>query len=97
MIPKSSLEAIFLGGGLISGGLLSNLGINNNNIISGIPNYITITSNLWFVVKKSREATLLRIAGFVCNYPCRMSCDKGERAGIGCLVKEIAFWDGEQV
>ena len=26
-----------------------------------------------------------------------MSCDKGERAGIGLLVKEIAFWDGEWV
>ena len=26
-----------------------------------------------------------------------MSCDKGEHTGIGRMVKEIAFWDGEGV
>ena len=95
VIPKSSPEEICLGGGLIVGGLLASLGINNNNIISGIPNYIPSPSNLWCVAKKSREDTFMRIAGFVCNYPCRMSCEKGERSGLVCLVKEIAFWDGE--
>ena len=37
----------------------------------------------------------MRIAGFLYNYPCSMSYDKGERAGIGRLVKDTAFWDGE--
>ena len=26
-----------------------------------------------------------------------MSCDRGDRAGIAHLVKEIDFWDGELV
>ena len=26
-----------------------------------------------------------------------MSCDKGECAGLGRIVKDIAFWDGERV
>ena len=39
----------------------------------------------------------MRIAGFVCKYPCSMSCDRGEHAGIAHLVKEIDFWDGELV
>ena len=33
----------------------------------------------------------MRIAGFLCNYPCSMSCKKEERAGIGRLVKDINF------
>ena len=40
VMPKASTDAIFLGGGLILGGLLASLGINNNKIISGIPNCI---------------------------------------------------------
>ena len=40
MTPKSSPEAIYLGGGLVVGGLLESLGINDNKIISGIPNFI---------------------------------------------------------
>ena len=39
----------------------------------------------------------MRIAGFVCNYPCSMSCNKVEHAGIGRMVKDIDFWDSEQV
>ena len=39
----------------------------------------------------------MKIAGFVCNYPCSISCDRGERSGIAHLVKEIDFWDGELV
>ena len=49
------------------------------------------------MAKKAREATFMRIAGFVCNYPWCMLCDKGERAGLGRLLKEIALWDGERV
>ena len=94
-MPKASLESIYLGGGLIVGGLLESLGINDNKIISGIPNCIPSPSNLWYVVKKSHEAVFIRISGFICNYPCSMSCDKGYRAGLGRLVKEIDLWDGE--
>ena len=72
VMPKASPEAISLGYGLIVGGLLESLGINNNKIISGIQNCIPIPSNIWYVVKKSREATFTRIAGFVCNYTCSM-------------------------
>ena len=72
MIPKSSPEAICFGGGLIVGGILVSVGINDNKIISGIPNYIPIPSNLRYAVKKFREATFTRIAGFVYNYPCSM-------------------------
>ena len=72
-------------------GFLESLGINDNKIISGVPNLIPSPSKLWYVVKKSREAKFMMIAGFVCNYPCRMSCDKGDRAGLGRLVKDIAF------
>ena len=93
MIPKLSLEAIFLGGGLISGGLLANLGINDNKITSGIPNYIPSPSNLRYVAKKSRQAKFIRIKGFEYNYPCSMSFNKVERDGLGCMLKEIDFWD----
>ena len=48
-------------------------------------------------MNKACEATFIRITGFVYNYPYSMSCDKGERAGLGRLVKDISFWDGEQV
>ena len=72
VIPKSSPEEICIGGGLIVGGLLASLGINNNNIISGIPNCIPIPSNLQYVVNKSREVIFKSIAGFFCNYPCRI-------------------------
>ena len=39
----------------------------------------------------------MRIAGFVFNYPCSMSCNKGDYAGLGILVKEIAIWYVERV
>ena len=81
--------------GLITGGLLESLGINNKMIISGNPNYIPIPSNLWYVVKKYREAIFMIISGSVCNCPCSMSCDKVERAGRVCIVKEISFFDGK--
>ena len=71
--------------------LLESLDINDNKILSGIRNYIPNPSNLCYVVKKSGEAKFMRIAGFVCNCPCSISCDKVERAGIGCLAKEIDF------
>ena len=87
VMPKASPEAISLGGVLIVGGLLEILGINDNKIISGIPNCIPSPSNLRYMLKKYREATFIRISGFVCNCPFRMSCNKGERDGVGCLVK----------
>ena len=40
VVPKALPEAIFLGDELIVGGLLASLGINNNNIISVMTNYI---------------------------------------------------------
>ena len=72
-ILKASPEAICLGGVFVVGGLLASLGINDNKFISGVPNYIPIPSKLWYVVKKSLEATFMGIAGFVCKYPCTMS------------------------
>ena len=95
VIPKVSPEEIYLGGGLIVGGILASIGIKDNNIISGFPNYITSPSKLRYVVKKSREATFMRIALFVYNYPCIILCEKGEHAGLGRLVKEISLRDGE--
>ena len=77
VIMKASPEAICFGGGLIEVVLLANLGIHNNNIVSGIPNCIPSPSNLRYAAKKSRKDTFMRIAGFVCNYPHRMSCNKG--------------------
>ena len=64
-MTKASLEAICLGVGLIVGGLLASIGIKDNNILSGILNGIPSPSNLRYVVKKSREAKFMRIAGFV--------------------------------
>ena len=46
VILKAYTQAISIGGGLIVGGLLEILGINDNNIISGIPNCIPSPSNL---------------------------------------------------
>ena len=43
MIPKASPEAISIGGGLLVGGFLASLGINENKIISDIPNGIPST------------------------------------------------------
>ena len=97
VMQKLSPETICLGVGLIVCGLLTSLCIDNNKIISGIPYYIPSPSNLRCVVKKSCEATFMRIAGFFCNYPRSISCNKGEHAGIVRLVKEIAFWDSERV
>ena len=68
VMSKSSPEAICIRGGLIVGGILESLGINDNNIISEIQNCIPSPSNLWYVVKKYREAAFMRISGFVCNY-----------------------------
>ena len=82
VIPKASPEAISPGGGLIVGGLLVSLGVNDNNNISGISNFIPIPSNVWHVAKKSREDTFRRIAGFVYNYPCSMSYNTVELSGI---------------
>ena len=70
VMPKSSLEAISLEGGFILSVLLIKLGINENKIISRIPNCIPSPSNLRYVVKKSRADKFMRIAGFVCNSPC---------------------------
>ena len=94
VIPKASPEEIYLGGGFIVGGILASLGINDNNITSGIPNYIPIPSNLPCVANKSHEAAFIKIAFFVCNYTCSMSCDKVERAWLVRMVKDIALWDG---
>ena len=69
VIPKASPEAISLGGGLVVRGLLESIGINDNNIISGITNYIHSSSNFSYVMKKYREAIFMKISGFVCNYP----------------------------
>ena len=76
-MPKASPEAIYIGGGLIVGGILASLGINNNKIIYGISNLIPSPLNLQYVVNKYREDKFISIAGFVYNYPCSMSCDKG--------------------
>ena len=65
---KAYPEAISLGGRLILAGILASLGINNNRIISGIYNCIPVPSKLRYVVEKSRQATFMSIAGFVCNY-----------------------------
>ena len=94
---KAYPEAISLGGRLILAGILASLGINNNRIISGIYNCIPVPSKLRYVVEKSRQATFMSIAGFVCNYLCSMSRNKGECAGIDHLVKYITLWDGERV
>ena len=91
VIPNALPEAICLRGGLILGDLLASLVINNNRIISGVPNYIPSPSNLWYVVNKSLEATFMRIVGFVCNYPCSMSLDEGDHSGLGRMVRDIAF------
>ena len=97
VMPKASPELISLGGGLIVAGLLASLGTNDNKTISGIHNCIPSPSNLRYVLKKSCEAKFMRISGFVYNYPCSMSCNKGERAGIGSMVKDIYLGYGEQV
>ena len=77
VMRKDSPDVAFLGCGLIVGGLLARLGVNNNKTIYGIPNCIPSPSNLFHAVNKSHEATFMRIAGFFCNCPCSMSCDKG--------------------
>ena len=64
---------ISLEGGLMVSGILESIGINYNSIISGIQNLIPSPSNLWYVVKKAREDTFMRIAGFFYNYPGSMS------------------------
>ena len=96
-MQKLSPETICLGVGLIVCGLLTSLCIDNNKIISGIPNCIPSPSNVQYVVKKYREAKFMRIVSFVCNFPYSISYDKIEHDGIVHLVKEIAFWNGERV
>ena len=93
VIPKASPEEIYLGGGLILCSLLASLDIKNKKIISGIPNFIPISSHLQYVVNKSHEYTFMSIVGFFCNYTYIISCDKGERDGLGSLVKGIDLWD----
>ena len=94
VIPKASHKSICFGGGFIVGGLLASLGINDNKIISGIPNLIPSPSNLQCVVKKYREDTFMSIAWFVCNYSCSISCGKVYHFGLVHMVKEISFWGG---
>ena len=68
-MSKSLPEAIYFRCELILGGLLENLGINDNSVIYEIPNGIASPSSLWYVVNKYREDSFMRVAGFVCNYP----------------------------
>ena len=63
VMPKASSEAISLGGGLMLGGLLASIGINDSKIIPGVPNIIPSPSRLWYMVKISPEAKFMRIAG----------------------------------
>ena len=97
MITEASTYEISIGSGFIVGVLLESLSINDNKIIYGISNCNPIPQKLLYAMKKSRESTFIKISGFVCNYTCRMSCDKGEYAGLGHLVKYISFWDGKLV
>ena len=46
-------------------------------------NRIPSKSSLWYVVNKVHEDKCMRIAGFVCKYPLRMSCNKGENTRLG--------------
>ena len=77
VMPKSSAEAISIVVVLLIAGLLESIGAKDNKIISEIYNGIISPSNLCYVVKKYREATFMMIAGFVCNYPFIITCDKG--------------------
>ena len=97
VMPEASPEAISLGCGFIVACLLASLGINDNKIISGISDCSPSPSNVRYVVKKYRVDVFIRISVFVCNYPCSMLCNKGERDGLGRIFKEIDLWDGEQV
>ena len=94
---KASPEAISFVGWLIVGGILASIGINYNNIISGIPNGIPNPSIIQSMVNKYCENKFMRISGFVCKYLCSISCNKVESGGIVRLVKEIVFCGGEQV
>ena len=69
VMPKSSPESIYIGGGLIVAGLLVSLVINDNKSIYGISDFISSPSNLGYVVNNSCEDTFMRVAVFVCNYP----------------------------
>ena len=55
---------------------------------NGIPS----TSSLPYVAKISHKAKFMRITGFVCKHPCRMSCENREHIRLGRLVKNISFW-----
>ena len=50
-------------------------------------NIIPSPSILWYVVKKTHEAKFMSIAGFLCRFTCRMSCNKGESARLEHMVK----------
>ena len=73
VIHKASPEDISPGGVLIVDCILETLRINNNKIISRIPNVMLIPYSLQSVVNKAREDKFMSITGFVYNYPCRMS------------------------
>ena len=73
LIPKASPEAISFGGGLMVGVILESLGINCNNIVSGIPNVIPIPSSLRYMVKKACEDSFMRIAGVLFGFTCSMA------------------------
>ena len=75
---------------------MDSLGINDNNIISGIPNSIPSPSILQYVVKKDREATFMIISGFICNYTYSMSCYKGDSSGLGWMIKDTDLWGVER-
>ena len=64
VMPKASPGVIYLGGGLIVGGILDMIGINDNKIISGTLNGITSPSSLWSMVKKPHKSTFTNISGF---------------------------------
>ena len=72
VMPKASSEMIYIGVGLIVGGFLNILGINDKNIIYRVPNGIPSPSSHWSVVKKYLEAKFMRIVGFAYKYLCSM-------------------------
>ena len=93
--PKISAEALSMMAPLVIAAFLSDMNVDDLIGLENIPKSTPSPKLIRKIVRVSKQAVLIRIAKELeeGNVPFCMSHDKGERSGIGRLIKEISFYD----
>ena len=81
---------------LIVGAALHDLGLSDKVDLEQLPNITPSQSTLRSILREGRELSLRRVAKALDGgRPVGIAHDKGERAGIGRLIKELSWWEDE--